>query len=573
MSHCTALPRILVSSLFLGLSLLQGCAALAPNTRETLPTTSCTQENRAVDEYFNVIDNIKQAQPDLALLLKKFPKGADLHNHLSGTVMPETYLALGSADNDCFGPDPLVPSMYTIASPPASGVCPDQFKPLTQASDSERHQLLRSLSMYRFNDSGPTSIQAGHDQFFATFGRFGAISSAPDNMGPMLAKLLQQANDDNVSYVETMISLQSATIGHLADLLRRKYPDPAAFSQDGNYPAMFDYLLSMGLEDAVLAAQKDVASYVTGVNTILNCGGATQLPACQVSFSFQASVNRNAALKDGSPDLPKIFTQVALSGMLADREPRVVGINLLSGEDASVSMQSFAQQMQFFSYVQKRFPRLNIALHGGELTPCFVGAGNPALLEHLSGPIQAGAKRLGHAVSFSYLNDADKSAVATLMKQNKTLVEVPFTSNAQILGVAGSEHPFEQYFRKYGVAVAFATDDEGVSHADFTDEWLYAVGRYRLTYAEAVKLARASLQFSFLPGASLWQDQDATRVVSDCAGESVGNPKPGKACTNYLAGNLKAGMQWRYEAKLATFDREYGATLRKQLGLSNKPSK
>jgi adenosine deaminase len=152
------------------------------------------------------------------------------------------------------------------------------------------------------------------------------------------------------------------------------------------------------------------------------------------------------------------------------------------------------------------------------------------------------------------------------MKRNKTLVEIPFTSNAQILGVADAEHPFEQYFRKYGVAVAFSTDDEGVSHADYTDEWLYAVGRYRLTFSEAVKLARASLQYSFLPGASLWQDDDATHVVSDCAGESVGNPNPGKSCTSFLAGNLKAGMQWRYEAKLAAFEKEYGATLRTQLG-------
>lgn len=575
MNRSNVQSRVLVPSLFLALSLLQGCASLGPAAgKETVlsppaSASSCTQDNRAVQDYFSVIDNFKKAQPDLAQILTKFPKGADLHNHLSGTVMPEDYLTLGNAEGDCFGPDSTVPTLYTIASAKTPGVCPGGFKPLAQASAGERQQLLQSLSMYQFNDK-LTSIQAGHDQFFATFGRFGAVSGSPDNMGPMLAKLLQQANGDNVSYVETMISFQSAAVSRLADLLRQQYPDPAAFTLSSNYPAMFNYLLGAGLRDTVVAAQKDVATYVNGVNAVLKCGTATPDPACEVSFNFQAAVNRNAALKDGSPDLPKIFTQVALSSTLADMEPRVVGINLLSGEDSPVSMQSFKPQMQFFSYFHNQFPQVNIALHGGELTPCFVGTGNPALMDHITGPIQAGAKRVGHAVSFTYLNDADKNAVAALMKQNNTLVEVPFTSNAQILGVAGDDHPFEQYFRKYGVLAAFSTDDEGVSYADYTSEWIYAVGQYRLTYPEAVGLARASLQYSFLSGDSLWQDAYSTKVVSQCAGETLGSANPGEPCKSFIAKSVKAGTQWRYEAKLADFDKEYGATLRKQLGSINE---
>ena len=298
----------------------------------------------------------------------------------------------------------------------------------------------------------------------------------------------------------------------------------------------------------------------------LACSSAAPDPACEVAFNFQAAVNRNAALQDGNPDLPKLFTQVALSSMLADREPRVVGVNLLSGEDSPVSMQSFSAQMQFFSYFHTRFPRVNIALHAGELTPCFVGSSNPALLDHISASIQAGAKRVGHAVSFAYLTAAGKASVAALMKQNNILVEVPLASNAQILGVTGADHPFEQYFRKYGVAVAFSTDDEGVSHTDFTSEWLYAAGQYHLSYPEAVRLARASLEYSFLPGRSLWQAAPATRVVSQCRGETLGSASPGEPCSSFISANAKAGAQWRYEGKLAEFDRAYGTTLRKQLG-------
>lgn len=571
-----AMFRVLFPLLLLGLSILQGCASLEPTVEKQAAQLSpasvavvgniCTQDNRAVKDYFGLIDNVKKERPELVDALTKFPKGADLHNHLSGTVMPEEYIDLGSADGDCFGQDPLVATMYTIAGHTAPGVCTNGFKPLVQASAEERQQLLRSLSMYQLNDKGITSIQAGHDQFFATFGRFGAVSDSSNNMGPMLAKLLQQANGESVSYVETMISFQSATVSRLADLLRQKYPDAAAYTQSNNYPTMFDYLLSAGLKDAVVAAQKDVATHVNAVNALLKCGTTTQDPACEVSFYFQAAINRNSALKDGSADLPKIFTQIALSCLLADTERRVVGVNLLSAEDLPVSMQSFTTQMQFFSYFHNRFPRVNIALHGGEITPCFVGTGNPALKEHITGPIRAGAKRVGHAISFTYLNDADKIAVATLMKRNNTLVEVLFTSNAQILGVAGEEHPFVQYFRKYGVPVAFSTDDEGVSYADFTSEWIYGVIQYRLTFAEVVQLARTSLQYSFLPGNPLWQDVVSAKVVSQCAGETLGNADPGEPCKTFIEKSAKARIQWCYEAKLSRFDKEYGATLRKHLG-------
>ena len=538
--------------------LIAGCGNVTP--------VVSTQDNLAVKDYFGLIDRVKKEQPELVEALTKFPKGADLHNHLSGTVMPEDFIALGAAGGGCFGPDPLVPAMYTIASATSPDVCRSGFKLLQQANAEERQQLQRSLSMYQFNDKGVTSIQAGHDHFFATFGRFGAVSGSPDNMGPMLAKLLRQENAENVSHVETMISFQSAAASHLADLLRQKYPDAATYMQSSNYPALYDYLQSAGLNDAVVAAQKDIATYMNGLNAVLNCGNSARDLACGVSFDFQASVNRNSSLSDGSADLPKIFTQTALSCLLADTERRVTGVNLLSGEDAPVSMQSFTTQMKFFSYFHDRFPLVNIALHAGEITPYFAGNGNPALKEHLAGSIQAGAKRLGHAVSFTYLDDADKAEVAVLMKSSNVAVEINLTSNAQILGVSDDAHPFQQYFRKYGIPVVFATDDEGVSYADFTDEWIYATRQYHITYAEAVRLARSSLQYSFKPGTPLWQDVLSASVVSQCAGETLGSAIPGEPCRTFLGSSEKAGAQWRYETKLSGFDKAYGATLRKYLG-------
>src|ERR1035437_7711335 len=120
-----------VTGLFLGAAvyvtlLIAGCGNSVPGID--------SQANLAVQEYFSQIDSVKKEQPELVDALTKFPKGADLHNHLSGTVMPEDFIALGSNDGDCFGPDPLVPAMYTVASATALGVCGNGFKPLAQAS-------------------------------------------------------------------------------------------------------------------------------------------------------------------------------------------------------------------------------------------------------------------------------------------------------------------------------------------------------------------------------------------------------------------------------------------------------
>jgi adenosine deaminase len=70
------------------------------------------------------------------------------------------------------------------------------------------------------------------------------------------------------------------------------------------------------------------------------------------------------------------------------------------------------------------------------------------------------------------------------------------TSNDLILGVKGDRHPFPVY-RKFGVPVVIATDDEGVSRSDMTREYLRAVEGYGLSYTDLKKIVRDSLSYSF----------------------------------------------------------------------------
>jgi adenosine deaminase len=558
--------RLRLALLPLVISLLVGCRAGAPAqssslTAATASAVQCSLPNTAVADYTRVINS---APADLVQVMKAFPKGGDIHNHLSGTIMPEDYIAMGTLDNDCYGPASDDPAQLAIRVQSASGTCTSPDRPLSLIGSPDK--LVRSLSMYQFTYP---NIQAGHDQFFATFGRFGAVSGSDGDKGKMLAKVLLQADADSVSYVETMMSFQSTAVTNLANQLRQQFPD-SAFSDFSKYAAMYAFLLDHDLKSKVLDAGNDLTNYVNQMMATLRCETSPKRPGCAVTYRFLSEVNRNAAINQ-RPDLAKMFTQTALSFLLTSSDPRVVGVNLVSGEDQPISMQSFAVQMKFFTYFHATFPTAKFALHGGELTPCFVGAGNPALFDHLTGSVNAGAKRLGHAISFAYLDEGQKAEVANLLRDRNILVEVPFTSNAQILGVAGEEHPFTQYFRKYGVPTSFATDDEGVSHSNYTSEWIYAFRKYRLQYAEAVNLARSSLQYSFLSGSPLWLNVPRAQLAAPCAGQTPGTPvAPGSACYTFLQGSAKASVQWDLEERLVRFYQTNGARLGQYLETSPK---
>jgi adenosine deaminase len=529
-------------------TLLPGCAHFDRADKQPLATTKlvadaeCSAPNTAVDRYFAIING---ARPQLVKFMRKFPKGGDIHNHLSGTIMPKDYIALGIAEGVCYDT-----GNYALAAPPCTAVAP----PLSQAGTADRQDIVKALSMEKFTYP---DIQSGHDHFFSTFGKFRVVSG--NNQGAMLAKLLQQADEDSVSYVETMMSFQATTVSDLTEKLQQRYPaDGPYYTNSRYYPQMYTYLLGNGLRHTASAAKTDLSGYQAEADAILGCGTDGPNPACGIIHRFLAEVNRNAAL-------PKVFTQTALAFLLTRQAPLVVGVNLVSGEDLPTSMRDFGTQMQMFGFFHEHFKEVNIALHAGEITPCFVGAGNPALKNHIGGSIAAGAKRIGHGISFEFLDADDKNEIVDSMRRNDVLVEILLTSNAQILGVTGNDHPFPQYFRERRLPVAFSTDDEGVSYRNYTIEWLYAALKYNLNYDELVTLARNSLQYNFLPGQPLWRDVAAAKTVDQCAGLQPGSTQLTDRCREFLQGSDKATQQWRYEAVLNQFTLEYGLDLDRYL--------
>ena len=127
-----------------------------------------------------------------------------------------------------------------------------------------------------------------------------------------------------------------------------------------------------------------------------------------------------------------------------------------------------------------------------------------------------------------------------------------------ILGVSGDRHPLPLYMT-YGVPVALATDDEGVSRSDMTHEYLRAVENYDVTYADLKRLARASLEHSFIPGRSLLEDTPIEGYVAPCVNSlrSSGTPTPNSACKAVLEHSERARVQWQLEKAFAEFEKKF----------------
>ena len=165
---------------------------------------------------------------------------------------------------------------------------------------------------------------------------------------------------------------------------------------------------------------------------------------------------------------------------------------------------------------------------------------------------QALADRIGHGVDIMY-EDRPYDLLKN-MADKGVLVETNLTSNAVILGIEGKHHPFATY-RKFGVPVALSTDDEGVSRIDLTHEYVRAVEAFGLSYAELKELVRNSLEYSFLPGASLWDDSGGyARVAPACQADLPGPGEPSASCAAFLRASEKAQEQWELERRFEAFE-------------------
>lgn len=460
----------------------------------------------------------------LGRFFQALPKGGDLHNHLSGAVSTEYLIELAAEDGLC-----IDTATTTAVLPP----CGPGTRPASDArGDSAFHDtIVRAWSMQDFPPDGN-----GHDHFFDTFGKFGEVTWR--NRGKLLAEVADTVAEQNQFYLETMVSPASEGAKKLA----------AEVGWDPDLAALHGKLTAGGKLDALVAeARKESDDADAEFRTTAGCGTDRARPGCAVPVRWISQVNRGSSNE-------RVFTQMALGMRLAEQDSRFVAVNLVQPEDWDSSLANYSLQMRMLQYLRGVYPRAHVTLHTGELWPGLV---KPEDLKfHIKEAVGvAGADRIGHGVDLRH--EDDWRSTARTMAAREIAVEVPFTSNAQILKVAGADHPFETY-RAHGVPVVLATDDPGVSRIDISHEYRYAARTYGLTYPELKDLARASLEYAFLPGESLWLGNPTRNgyvLTGACRPVDLTTGRPGPRCRALLDTSAKATAQWHQEIAFRQFER------------------
>jgi len=474
--------------------------------------------------YFDTI----RAEPlALAAFLRAMPKGGDLHNHPSGAEYAEHFIAYAAEDGLC-----VVLATMTLVAPTPPCDAADGRPPAASALADQQlyNALIDAWSMRNWN---PARI-SGHDQFFGTFDRFGEAWAL--RTGDVLADVIAQAGAENVSYLELMFGVDGGGASQLG----------ARVGWDDDLGRLRERLLAEGMDEVVAAARRGLDAAEARVRERLRCGTPDADRGCAVTVRY---------LQTGTRVLPpeRVFAQFVAGYQLVHTDPRVVGINLVAPEDAYVARRDYRLHMAMLDYLHGIAPDVPIALHAGELAPGLVP---PADLRfHIRAAVEQGhARRIGHGVDVMYEDDPF-GLLAELAERN-VLVEILPVSNTQILGITGPEHPFPYYWAA-GVPLALATDDEGVSRSTMTDQYQQAVELFGLGYPELKQLARQSLEYAFLPGASLWEQLAAAVPADACAGDQLGGETPSAACGAFLQGSERARAQWRLEGEFAAFERRY----------------
>jgi adenosine deaminase len=491
------------------------------------PRMSDAPELRATRNY----DAAVKAGP-LALnaFLIDFPKGADLHVHLSGAVYAESFIRAAGEDGLCVDPAAL-----SFAHPPCDA-------PLVPAIDVPANQSLYDhlVDSFSLRSFVPTPGFSGHDQFFATFDRFGGLGKR--HLAQWIDEVASRSAAQNQQYLELM---QTPAFSHAAQVAHE-------VGWDGELARFRQALLDHGLKDEVAAGRDEVRTAETDRKQMERCGTAQASSACQVEVRYIYQVLRAAP-----PE--RVFAQALLGfetiqASMDAHEDTWVGINFVQPEDAYLSMKDYSLHMKMMEYLHSVYPRVHVSLHAGELAPGLVPP--EGLRFHIRQAVQWGhAERIGHGVDVMY--EDDPTSLMSELARKHVMIEINLSSNEGILGVKGAEHPFPLYLAAH-VPVALSTDDEGVSRIDLTHEYVRAALDYHLAYRDLKQLARTGMEHSFLPGQSLWAVQDAFNApVEDCKGQPLGAASPSTDCKAFLDANEKAAAQWELERRIHAFEAKF----------------
>ena len=403
----------------------------------------------AQDDFSARFDEIKKGATDAELyrFLYELPKGGDLHNHMGGENLPETWYKVATnsklvrdefyARTKLLGcADSTEPLLYDITINQAtydalSADRKKEYEPLTGLSDAEKTKWLSNLWL--------DTPAKGREEFFQNiWPRIGAMEKNPYLMAEMLVENMKLFGAEHVRYLET----QAFVFGINGN----------AFTHPDNSPLSLDDALTI-FRDRL----KQPDAVATGVTV--------RFQSCVLRFTPWAVQGVEDAYKfmDHNRDL-------------------FVGINMAGREDNEKGYPSQFQDV--YRRMRSQYPGIQISIHAGESDePNF----------HVRDTLYLGATRIGHGV-----NLYTDPQTMLIMRACNFLVEINLISNKLLEYTPDlDKHPFPNYLR-FGIPVCLNTDDRGMFGSDLTDEYFTAVKHYNLTWDELTGMGRNSLTHSFV---------------------------------------------------------------------------
>jgi len=255
------------------------------------------------------------------------PKGADLHNHLSGAVYAESWIRAGTEDHLCIDIAKLA-FAKPLASSSSGAEQPECGDGKVPAANAYKDQHLFDALVDAFSMRGflPSPGVTGHDHFFDTFSKFGGTDHR--HLGEWIDEVATRAAAQNEQYLELM---HTPDFTHSAAIARE-------IGWRDDFSQLRDELLAHGLRD-------DVAPAKTGLDQAEalrlkreHCGQPDADSACRVQVRYLCQVLR------GFPK-EQVFAQTLLCFETASADPRFVGINLVMPEDGYTAMADYALHM------------------------------------------------------------------------------------------------------------------------------------------------------------------------------------------------------------------------------------
>lgn len=218
---------------------------------------------------------------DLQAFLRKIPKGADLHNHLSGAVYAESWIRAAAEDQLCVNVATLsfVKAVVSADNAPPQAACEDGKVPAAQAY-KDQHLYDALVDAFSMRGFVPWEGVTGHDHFFDAFAKFGGTDAR--HKGEWLDEVATRAAAQNEQYLELM---ETPDFSHTATIAKE-----VGWRDD--FVQLRDALLARGLRDDVAVAR---AGFDRAQSVRLqreHCGQQDEAPACRIQIRYLYQVLR-----------------------------------------------------------------------------------------------------------------------------------------------------------------------------------------------------------------------------------------------------------------------------------------